>query len=158
MVSRDVAAGAQLHADDVRVARYAEGTVPDRALRATAEAVGRRTPLALERGSPLTESALAPVEERLPPGQVAVPVTLSHGALADVLEPGQRVDLVAERDGRPVRLAAGAVVLASAERPDGPALVDEQSPGSVLVAVSREEGPVLATAAGAVSAVLLGSE
>ena len=158
VLSHDVTAGAQLRAGDVRVARYAEGTVPDRALHTAVEAVVRRVPLALERGSPLTESALSPVAERLPPGQVAVPVELAQEALADLLEPGQRVDLVADRDGRPSRLAAGAVVLSRAQRQSGAALVDTASGSTALVSVTEEEAPGLATATTPVSVVLLGPD
>ncbi|MBS42979.1 MAG: pilus assembly protein CpaB [Nocardioides sp.] len=122
VAARDVPAGSVLGADDVTVVRYRVGTVPEGASDAAADAVGRRTAGALGLGEPVTTTRL------LGPGladegRVATPVRLPDAGMADLLEVGDVVDLVAADPtaGTATTVAADVPVLATPSDADGPA-------------------------------------
>lgn len=100
VASRDVPAGTELSAADLGVARFPPHLVPEAALRADDDALGRRTAVALSRGTVLSQTLLA--GERFavtpPAGAVIVPVRLSAASTAGLLRPGDRIDLVAPPD------------------------------------------------------------
>jgi len=150
--TRDLASGARLELADFRRTAYAPGTVPDRVVRELDDVVGRTLITPLERGEPVTSSKL--LSRRLLagyPGRSAIAVRLPDAALAGLLRPGDRIDLVATdpRAGQgDRRVSRDAVVLAVPPEPDG--IVQGVGEGRlVLLAVASGDAESLATAAAA---------
>lgn len=112
----DIAAGARLRARDLIEVRYPRTLAPERAVRSTADAVGRSAAAGLARGTPLTVFSLSGMAwSGLGPTRAAVPVRLQDGAVAELLRPGQLVGLVSIDPRSPteaVVLVPDAVVLA----------------------------------------------
>ncbi|MGN6160444.1 MAG: SAF domain-containing protein [Marmoricola sp.] len=95
-VSHDIAPGTRLGAGDVVLARYPTALAPLHALSSVAAAVGRTLASGASQGTPLTTASLGgQAWSSLGGGDVAVPVRLQDGALADILRPGERVQLTA---------------------------------------------------------------
>ncbi len=95
----------------------------------------------LRRGEPVTDARVVGpgLWSLVPAGQVAVPVRLADLAVADLLRPGDRVDVLASVDGRATEVvAAGALVLAVPAAGGGT--------GLLVLAVSADTAPGLATA------------
>lgn len=110
--ARDLPAGTTLaEADLVRTA-FAPGSVPAGAVRT---AVGRTLASPLARGEPVTGVRLVgPDLATSDPDRTALPVRLPDAAMAALLEPGDRIDLIAtdpQGSGTDV-VAADALVLA----------------------------------------------
>ena len=153
VAARDLAAGVALTAVDLRVV-----TVPERAVVADAVAsdearaalVGRRTAVPVPAGLPLVPQVLAGADLTGPPGTVVAAVRLADDAMAGLLAPGDRVDLLAApAEGGPgVTVARGALVLPSASRTGGDGLLGLSDEGSspLLVAVAPDEAAALAGA------------
>src|SRR5665648_802323 len=102
VAAHDLTAGQPLAAGDLRVVRMPAGLVPD------------GTPAVTTRSTSADGSDVAPSGTR-PAGTVAVPIRLADPAVAGLLRPGDRVDLVAPTgvDGWAGTEAAPATVLAS---------------------------------------------
>ena len=112
VAARDLGAGVVLGPDDVVTARFAPGTAPSGHIR---DPVGRQLAAPLRRGQPVTDTALlgeALVHGR--PDLVALPVRLPDTAMAELLEVGDEVDVVAAdpQGGPAATVAKGALVLA----------------------------------------------
>ncbi|WP_435736912.1 SAF domain-containing protein [Cellulosimicrobium sp. PMB13] len=176
VTAREVSAGDELAAADVRVVEVPAGLAPE-ALRSPDEAVGRSASVRIAPGTALQESLVAAGDlvSAAPPGTVVAPVRLDPG-VSGLLAAGDRVDLLvaspatgltgvagepAAADGADPYLARGAVVVPG--RPDesasggllgSPATTGEQT---TLVAVLPEEAERLAAVAGwgQVTAVLV---
>lgn len=154
VAARAVPAGVTLDASDVRIARFPVGVVPDGALTSVAAAVGASTAVPLRAGSPLGPGVLASDDVSGPTGTVVATVRFADPAVAGLLSPGMRVDvLAATAEGGPGGVVARrALVLPVARRPtssggllgSGPS-GDDSVP--VLLAVSPDEAPALAGAA-----------
>ncbi len=101
VTAHHVPAGIPLSATDLRTARFPPHLVPDDALRADDDALGRRTALDLSAGTVLATALLAGERFAITPpvGAVIVPVRLSASGTAGLLRPGDRIDLVAPADG-----------------------------------------------------------
>jgi pilus assembly protein CpaB len=110
----DLAAGRTLHAADLTLRHWPPELVPAGAVRDPVAADGRVLVGGARAGEPLTDVRLVGAGPT-PVGQAAaVPVRLADAAVAALLLPGRRVDVVTvgERSDQPVLLAANAVVLA----------------------------------------------
>jgi pilus assembly protein CpaB len=97
VAAHDLAGGAPLAADDLTLARLPPSAVPAGALTLTTDAVGRTLAGPVRRGEPLTDVRLvgARLVDALGPGLVATPVRLADPAVAGLLRPGDRVDVLA---------------------------------------------------------------
>jgi Flp pilus assembly protein CpaB len=97
VVAHDVAAGTELDAHDVRVARVARALAPETAYRAPDDAAGRVASVALAAGTVVTPGLVAAgeVASRAPKGRVVVALSLGDDPAAALLGPGDHVDLLA---------------------------------------------------------------
>lgn len=162
VVTQAVTMGQRLEAQDLTVAQVAKGLVPDGALDSVDQAVGQQVTAALPRGMVLVPELLAQPGAigAAPAGLVLVPVRLSDGAVAGLLQVGDRIDVLgaggASASGQVApaqRLASGAKVMAL---PPGDG--DFDSSGLVMLAVKPSEAELLGGAASwaVISAVLVG--
>jgi Flp pilus assembly protein CpaB len=109
--SRDLPAGHVLTSDDLRRLDLPPAVVPAGVLRPGASVLGRTVALPVRRGEALTDvrlvgaSLVAAVAER---GLVGAPVRIADAAVAALLSPGDRVDVLGSSD-----TAAQAQVVAS---------------------------------------------
>ena len=166
----DLAAGQVLAAGDLRTVRLPAHLVPDTAASDAGALVGAHVAVEIAGGVPVVEAHLARSRfaHEPPSGTVAVPLTLADEAVAALLRPGDRVDLVTgaadswAEDPAPRVLARAALVL-EVRRPDAP---DDGAlgllPGGLtgvpllVVAVAPEEGHLIAaTDGGSIGAVLV---
>ncbi|WP_369369877.1 Flp pilus assembly protein CpaB [Promicromonospora sp. Populi] len=171
VTARPVAAGTELTRDDVRVRAIAADVAPPGAVRTVHELLGRAAVVGLPAGAPLHASLVSDdgVSAAAPRGTVVVPVRLSDGAVAALLRPGDRVDLLAgatpgiESAGEPQYLARNALVLpipAEREPESAGGLLGPASDGDepvTLVAVTPRDAPELSAISGwgSVTAVLV---
>jgi Flp pilus assembly protein CpaB len=171
VTARPVAAGTELTRDDVVVRAIAADVAPPGAVHTVRGLLGRAAVVQLPAGAPLHATLVSDdgVSAAAPHGTVVVPVRLSDDAVAALLRPGDRVDLLAgtttgsEPAGAPRYLARGALVLpvpAGREPSDAGGLLGPASDGDrpvTLVAVSPEDAPELSAVSGwgSVAAVLV---
>lgn len=158
VAARALAPGAALTDADVRLEYLPVGLAPSGSHRHTGAVVGRSLVVGAPVGLPIVDGLLAGQASPLPPGTVLAPVRLTDPAIAALLRPGDRVDLlaaVAAADGVPTarRLAERALVL------PGPAPARDPTPGLLgttqatsgaltLVAVTPAEAVAMAGAVG----------
>ena len=158
VAARDLPAGTTLAAADLRVEQVpdvgAGWTLPD----APASLAGSTTAVPLSAGEPVVAAVLVPAQLRGPAGTVVTTVRLSDPALAGLLTPGTRVDVLAAAEGGPGTVVARrALVLPRPAAAGGTAnggllgggSDDEQPP--VLLAVARDDADDLAGAAASAS-------
>ncbi|WP_129787972.1 Flp pilus assembly protein CpaB [Promicromonospora panici] len=171
ITARPVAAGTELTGDDVVVRAIAADVAPPGAVHSVDELLDRATVVGLPAGAPLHATLVSDdgVSAAAPHGTVVVPVRLSDDAVAGLLRPGDRVDLLAgttsgsEPADAPQYLARGALVLPVpvGREPEGAGgLLGPASGGErpvTLVAVSPEDAPELSAVSGwgSVTAVLV---
>src|SRR5436305_5093272 len=135
---RDLPSGAVLHASDVRLADLPDALRPEGVLSDAQSVDGRLLVGAVRAGEPLTDVRLA---DALPgsgdPGTATVPVRLADAAVAELLRPGQRVDIVAasEAGGPASVLAAGGSVVTVGRGEPGRALGPPDKGPLVLLAL-----------------------
>lgn len=115
VTTRDIAAGSRLHSGDLRVVQVPRSVLPAGVLNHRGAAAGRVLAGAARRGEPMTDARLVgPAGGRATggPGTAAVPVRLADAAVAGLLRPGDRVDVVTvdDSDGGEV-LASNATVV-----------------------------------------------
>jgi Flp pilus assembly protein CpaB len=153
VAARELPAGLELTAADVRVATVPGSTAVTAALAsddARSGLVGRTTAVAVPAGMPLVPQLLAGTQLTGPPGTVVAAVRLANDALATLLAPGDRVDLLAApaEGGAGVTLARGALVMPSPPRAEGGGLLGSSaaSRAPLLVAVRPDEATALAGA------------
>jgi pilus assembly protein CpaB len=151
VASDDLPAGAVLLLDDLVVARWPDGLVPDGAVGSPGELVGRTLAGALRGGEPVTDVRLVGpgLTAMLPAGQVAAPVRLADLAVTGLVRPGDRVDVLATApDAAEAEvLVSGALVLAPGTAPDSDAIDPGTAGGLLLLAVDAGTGARLAAAA-----------
>lgn len=142
VASHDLAGGARLSRSDLRLARLPPAAVPGGALRTVGEAVGQTLASPVRANEPLTDVRLvgARLVDAVGAGLVATPVRLADAAVAGLLRPGDRVDVLAApadpaTGGRTTVAAAGVRVLAVAVA--DPALVADQGALVVLATTPR---------------------
>lgn len=149
VAAHDLAPGVSLASSDVRVVPVPLGLRPAAGLASADEAAGHVLAGAAASGEPITRVRLVgPENTRLVTGggdAVAVPVRLADAAVADLLTPGARVDVVsADPHGGAALLAADAsVVTVRADAGDRSAA---SRPGRlVVVAMPRESATRVAS-------------
>jgi pilus assembly protein CpaB len=145
VAARDLPPGVTLRASDVEVSRQPPSARPASALTAPSQVTGRVLASATTAGEPLTRARLVgPENSRLAagdPNAAAVPFRLADPAVADLLTPGVRVDVVtvAPSSTDAVVLATNATVLTIRQADDDASLV--------VIALPREEATQVAAAA-----------
>lgn len=171
VAAADLDAGHTLTADDLRTARVPRSAAPSSAASRPDALVGEELAADVPRGLAVVTTQLARSRfvTTAPAGTVAVPVHLADAAVAALLRPGDRVDLVTgTADGwpgeqGPAVLAESALVLeVVAETEPEPTGLLGAGAGTdadplVVVAVPAQEGHLIAAAAGgSLGAVLVG--
>jgi pilus assembly protein CpaB len=151
VAATDLAAGAVLTAADLGVASLPATAAPDGVVTEVGRLTGEVLAGPLRRGEPVTDvRVVGPgLWSRVPPGQVAAPVRLADLAVAALLRPGDRVDVLAAPSdaGAAEVVAAGALVL-SAPPAEVPGAAAAGADGGLLVlAVSAETAARLAGSA-----------
>ncbi|BDZ42694.1 hypothetical protein GCM10025865_19930 [Paraoerskovia sediminicola] len=162
VVAERIDHGATVTAAAVSVTRYPTRLVPVEALTRPEQAVGRRATTDLAAGTPLSDGLVAGGQHTYsaPAGSVVVPVRLVDPAIAELLVPGDTVDLVAldlvgEHDPTEGRIARSAVVTSGAglgadtSGPTAASVLGQGAPEEaplVLVAVSDDEAVAVARA------------
>jgi Flp pilus assembly protein CpaB len=141
---RTVAPGAELSAADLALARAPTHLVPEGALTAVADAVGRSSVVPLPRGGILT--ALLTPSGLVAEGNLALPVQFADSAPLGLLRVGDRIDLLgAGTDGATHVVAERALVLALPTPDDaGWAGTDD---ASVLVELTPQQAAAVVEAA-----------
>jgi pilus assembly protein CpaB len=149
VAARDLAPGSSLRAGDVRVVQAPESLRPATALTTAEQATGRVLAGAASHGEPVTSARLVGRENnRLAtgdPSAVAVPVRLADPAVAGLLTPGARVDVVTvspDSATAGVLLAANATVVTVRTEPPADA---DRAGRLVVIAVPREDATRLAS-------------
>jgi pilus assembly protein CpaB len=143
----DLSAGHTLDAADLRLARLPPADRPAGLLTDPAQALGQVLAAPVRRGEPLTDVRLVGprLVDALGPGLVAVPVRLADGATVALVQPGDRVDLIAapvdERGARASVVAEAVRVLTV------PAPADDGGSQGALVVVATTARVALALAA-----------
>lgn len=171
VTTRPVTAGTELTRDDVAVRAVAAAVAPPGAVHTPDRLLGRATVVGLPAGAPLHTTLVSDdgVSAAAPRGTVVVPVRLSDDAVAALLRPGDRVDLLAGTTSSavpsdaPQYLARGALVLpvpATRTPEGGGGLLGPVSDGDApvtLVAVTPKDAPELSAVSGwgSVTAVLV---
>ncbi|MEK8227784.1 SAF domain-containing protein [Oerskovia sp. M15] len=164
MAARDLDAGTVLDEADLTVVDVVAPLVPGTSLTRVSEAVGRTTSVALPRGLTLTPSLVAAgdLAAAAPSGTVVAPVRLADPAVAALLHPGDRVDLLGAADEGPDGYLRRAARARARRRPGRRALRraarrDDDEGGVTLVAVLPDEAASLAGLGqwGGLSAVLV---
>jgi Flp pilus assembly protein CpaB len=130
--AHDLPAGTVLHADDLGSVAFAAGSVPDGL---AGDAVGRTLASPVRAGEPITDvrlvgAGLADAHPEL----TAMPIRLPDPGGVALLDPGDRIDLLATdpQAGGSRVVATGALVLAV---PSTSSTADPASPGGALVLV-----------------------
>jgi pilus assembly protein CpaB len=140
VAARDLAPGATLRLGDVRLVDVPVELRPPTALGSADQVAGRVLAGAAARGEPITPVRLiGPENTRLASGSpdaVAVPVRLADPAVADLLNPGTHVDVVAA-DPHGALLASDAVVVT--------VLADAKPDRLVVVAMPRDTATKVAS-------------
>jgi pilus assembly protein CpaB len=94
--ARDLPAGAVLTTADLRTIAFPPGDVPTGATTDVAAVVGSQLSGPLRRGEPLTDVRLTDSVLRRPAtGLVSAPIRLADSQAAQLLQPGQRIDVLA---------------------------------------------------------------
>lgn len=152
VAARDLPAGTTLAAGDLRVARLPAGLALD-STRARADGlVGRATAVPVPAGLPVVPGLLTSEDLVGPPGTVVAAVRLADPAMAALLTPGTRIDVLAaaaETGAQGVVVARRALVLPVAPGDDegGWAVGGETDIPPVLLAVTPDEAAALSGAA-----------
>ena len=152
--AHDLAAGAALLPEDLVAVAVPTALLPEGALHDSAQAVGRLAAGPVRRGEPLTDvrllgAALLPTAAGATPGradpEVAVPVRVAEPLVAALVQPGDRVDLLAaSSEGG----SAAAVVATAVRVLSVPTVRDDAGEGTlVVVAADRSTAARLAAAA-----------
>lgn len=153
VAARRIPAGTTLSSADVRVVRLPVALAPEGAVPDADRVVGESAAVPLAPGVPVLPGLLADDEVSGPPGTVVATVRFADPAVAGLLSPGVRVDvLAATAEGGPGSVVATrALVLPVSRRPPSEGVLgvggsaDTSVP--VLLAVAPAEAPALAGAA-----------
>ena len=149
VAAREIPAGTVLADTDVSVARWPADLVPQGALGAAEDAVGKTVASAIPAKGPVTRSSFPDSGALVREGMVAMPVKFGSGAPIDLLHVGDRIDLIGSAsDGTQQVLVSGAQVVAMPSSGSGGGMFAGESPGVVLVEVTSSQAATLAGAAG----------
>ncbi|MBB1509716.1 SAF domain-containing protein [Tessaracoccus sp. MC1756] len=133
VISADLPAGHVLTASDVSLAHLPSHSVPDGALTEADALVGRSTAVSLGGGTVLQPGMLA-ASRNTEPGRALVPIVLRDDNLRSLLNPGDRISLIATGYDEVEILTTDARVAVLATPPSG---------GSPLASVSANSGPMI---------------
>ena len=153
VAAHPIDAGTSLTSADVRVARMPDALAPDGAFTDADAVLGASAAVLIAAGAPVLPGFLADDEVRGPPGTVVATVRFADPAVAGLLSPGVRVDvLAATAEGGPgAVVATRALVLPVARQPSSEGTLGLGASGDtsvpVLLAVAPAEAPALAGAA-----------
>ena len=153
VAARPIDAGTALTSADVRTARVPTALAPDGAIAEPGAVLGASAAVPIATGAPVLPGFLADDDVRGPPGTVVATVRFADPAVAGLLSPGVRVDvLAATAEGGPGSVVATrALVLPVARQPSSAGSLGLGGTGDasvpVLLAVAPEEAPALAGAA-----------
>ena len=162
VTARDVPTRARLTPPLLATRRLPPSAVPEGALTASTQAVGKITTRPLPAGTPLTRAAVTDgtaslgMAFALPPSRRAVTVALDPtDSAGDFVRPGDRVDILATdepgrgpAEARTVLQNALLLAVGSQTSPDGPpSPPDGAGPGHVTVSVTPSEAQTLVLAA-----------
>src|SRR3954467_6593902 len=154
VAGHDLAAGTVLTATELRTARLPPAYVPAGVVPDAASLVGRVVAGAVRAGEPLTDVRLVGqgLTRLLQDHEVAAPVRLADLAVAALVRPGDRVDVLATPAdaGRAEVVASGALVLA-APRAGADA---ESDPGAGLLLIAVDPATAARLAAASTAATL----
>jgi Flp pilus assembly protein CpaB len=153
VAATDLPAGALLGPGDLAVVDLPAPLAPDGASGQDAALTGQVLAGPVRRGEPVTDvRVVGPgLWSQVPAGQVAAPVRLADLAVATLLRPGDRVDVLATgpEAGAVEVVAAGALVLSApaGTEPGAPATAPSEDTGLLVLAVAPETAQGLARAA-----------
>lgn len=151
VAATDLRPGTVLTGGDLRLTGLPVDAVPGGAARSAADLVGRVLAGGVRRGEPVTDVRLVGpgLTALLAPDQVAAPLRLSDLAVAGLVGPGDRVDVLATAPGSPTAevVAGGALVLAPPPTGAGEPPGTGAAEGLLLLAVDGATGARLAAAA-----------
>ncbi len=153
VAATDLSAGAVLRESDLVLADLPAQLAPDGSNAEGAELAGRVLAAPLRRGEPVTDvRVVGPgLWSQVPAGQVAAPVRLADLAVAALLRPGDRVDVLATAPETGVADVVAADALVLGVTPDAaagpPAGAPTAAAGLLVLAVPPETARVLAGAA-----------
>jgi Flp pilus assembly protein CpaB len=136
LAARDLPSGATLRAADIRLAHLPGEARPEGVLSSLDAVDGRLLAGAVRAGEPLTDVRLAtPSPISGDPGAATVPVRLADAAVAELLQPGQRVDVVAapEPDTPASVLAGGATVVTVGHQDPAPQAIGRPDKGPLVL-------------------------
>jgi Flp pilus assembly protein CpaB len=130
VAAHDLAAGATVSQTDLATAHVPPEAVPDGAV---GDAAGAVLAAAVRRGEPITDARLVgPSLTLAHPGLVALPIRLPDGAMAELLQPGDRIDLYAVD---PTDSATGSATGSAAGSATGPTAGSAGEAGRVAAGV-----------------------
>ena len=151
VAAHDLPAGSTLTSADVRIAALAPAAAVESARSGGhPSVVGRRTAVPVPAGLPIVPGVLTGSRLTGPPGTVVTAVRLADGAVARLLSPGDRVDLLAATaEGGPgVTVARAALVLPAPEDVSQGGLLSGSAAASqaapLMLAVRPEEAAAVA--------------
>lgn len=152
VAAADLPAGAALGPAELAVREWPAELAPDGTLHEPAAAGGRTLIGAVRAGEPITDTRLVGATQASGPDEAVVPVRLADEAVASILAPGSRIDVLAagERVDQPVVLATDVVVRAVLGDP-GSGSTARAGPGPagdrlVLITMSRSAAGRVASA------------
>ena len=148
VAARSLPSGSTVHPSDLRVVRFPQRLRPDGAFTARDEITGRVLSGAAAAGEPITAARLLG-EKQSRAGTSTVPIRLADPGVAELLEPGTRVDVVtlaAESEKGRV-LAGGVTVLTVTDDPAAGRAAGGDGGPLVLLAVPGDTATGLAAAA-----------
>jgi hypothetical protein len=143
--ARDLPAGTLLTGSDLAVEEFAPGSVPDGL---ASDAVGRTLAAPLRSGEPVTDVRLVGAAlARSDPALTALPVRFPDAAMADLLEVGDVIDLVAtDPQGSGASVVAADVPVLAIPPPDDAAGAGGQAGALVVVGAAPTDVTRLADA------------
>jgi pilus assembly protein CpaB len=153
VAAADLAPGTVLTRGSLRTADLPADAVPAGSARSADELAGQVLAGGLRRGEPVTDARLVGpgLTSLLAPGQVAAPLRLDDLAVAGLVRPGDRVDVLATAPGSPTADVVASSALVLAPSPTGGTGSDgvDAAAGLLLLAVDGATGARLAAAAAA---------
>src|SRR5689334_8527068 len=135
--AHDLASGDPVGPDDLRFTRFTPGSVPSRAVRDPKLVIGRTLVVPLSRGEPLTTRQVVGTSALDGyPDRSAIALRIPDQDAAGLLDPGDRVDLVAsdpQGDDKAELLVADAVVLTVPKPDPDAARIGAESGGRLVL-------------------------
>lgn len=129
--ARDLPAGTVLRDEDLAVAAWAPGTAPAGSTDA-AEVVGQALAAPLRAGEPVTDVRLVGPDLAIDADETALPVRFADAAAVALLDPGDRIDLVAtDPQGGGSHVVTADVTVLAVPPPDEAAASTQ--PGALVV-------------------------